>query len=136
MRELKINPLAIVLIVVLGQVIPMGWYGIFAEQWMGMNNLTQEAAQGVGAKAYVTSIVSNLAMALMMALLFKRLRVESLTDGLLIGAGIGFVFHLLPTMASNLFSIRPYELSWIDGGYYVIVTALAGAILGAWRKYA
>jgi Protein of unknown function (DUF1761) len=135
MRELKINPLAILVIVVLGQLIPMGWYGIFAEPWMKYSGVTQEMAESGGAAPYITSIVSTLAMALMMAMLFRRLRVESLMDGLLLGAGIGFAFHLLPNMTSNLFSFRPYELSWIDGGYYVVVTALAGAILGAWRKY-
>jgi hypothetical protein len=52
------------------------------------------------------------------------------------GGGHWFCFYLLPTMINNLSSFRPYELSWIDGGCNIVIYAIAGAILGGWRKYA
>ncbi len=136
MRNLKINTLAIVVITILGQVIPMGWYTLFNQKWMDLNELTAEAAANVGPKTYISSIIASAIIATMMALLFRRMRVESLQDGLVTGTGIGFVFTFLPTMINNLFSFRPYELSWIDGGCNIVIYAIAGAILGGWRKYA
>lgn len=135
MKQLKINHAAVWVIVVLGQIIPAVWYGIFAEPWMEMNNLTEEMALSGGMSPYIVSIITSIAFAYMLAWVFIRMGVESLMDGLKTGFIMGFPIAILGTMTVNIFSIRPYGLAWIDGGQNLIIWILAGIILGSWRKY-
>lgn len=136
MNNLKINHAAVWVIVVLGQVIPATWYGIFAEPWMAMNNLTMEQATSGGSAPYIVSIVTSIAFGYMLAWVFVRMRVDSLMDGLKTGFIMGFPIAILGTMTVNMFSIRPYGLAWIDGGMNLILWVVAGIILGAWTKKA
>ncbi len=136
MKELTINHLAVWLIVVIGQLIPALWYGLFSESWMAYNELTMdyiEANQRV--TPYIASIVSSVIFAYVLAWVFKQMRVESALNGLAIGLLMGFAFTHLPLLIQNLFSFRPYGLSWIDGGVNLVIWGVAGAILGGWRKY-
>jgi hypothetical protein len=34
-----------------------------------------------------------------------------------------------------MFSFRPYELTWVAGGFNLVGLTIVGFILGAWRKY-
>lgn len=137
MKSLKINYLAILACVVLAQVIPAIWYTVFSDQWMAANKLTMEfVEQNVSSTPYLVSLVHSLLFSLVLAWLFRRMKVESGIDGLQIGLAIGFAFVLMEHMTVNAFSYRPYYLSWIDGGCTAIVIPICGFILGAWRKYA
>lgn len=136
MKELKINHLAVWVIIVLGQVIPMTWYIIFAGQWMKYNGLTREQVeQNSSPMPFVASIVSSIVFGYVLAWIFVRMRVASVKDGAIAGLAMGFAFTHLPNMVNNFFTQRPYELSWIDGGINMIIFVIAGAILGGWRKY-
>ncbi len=135
MKQLKINHAAVWIIVVLAQAIPAVWYGIFAEPWMEMNNLTEEMATSGGSTPFIVSIISSVALTYMIAWVFVRMNVDSLMDGLKTGFIMGFPIAILSTMTVNMFSIRPYGLAWIDGGAQLIIWVLSGIILGAWRKY-
>ena len=135
MKDLKINHLAVWLIVVLGQVIPMGWYSLFAEPWMKYNDLTMEFIEAnESSTPYFASIVSSIIFAYVLAWVFQRMNIASAVDGLLSGLLMGFAFTFLPAMIQNLFSFNPYPLSWIDGGVNLIIWAVAGLILGGWKK--
>jgi hypothetical protein len=135
MKQLKINHAAVWIIVVLAQAIPAFWYGIFAEPWMEMNNLTEEMATSGGATPFIVSIISSVALTYMIAWVFTRMNVDSLMDGLKTGIIMGFPIAILSTMTVNMFSIRPYALAWIDGGAQLIIWIITGIILGAWTKY-
>lgn len=136
MRTLKINYLAVLVIVILSQVIPALWYGAFADQWMAYNNLTLDfIEENASTTPYIVAIVNSIFFSLAMAWVFKRMNVKSALDGLKIALIMGFPFALLSTMTTNMFSFRPYELTWIDGGVNLVIFLVAGLILGAWRKY-
>lgn len=55
--------------------------------------------------------------------------------GLITGLILGATFNMASLITINMFSFRPVELAVIDGGANVLVFAVAGLILGAWRKY-
>lgn len=135
MKSLKINHLAVVAIVILGQVIPALWYGLFAEKWMEFNGLTPEEAMSGGATPYISSVVTSVVFAYVIAWLFRRMQVESAIDGLKTAVIMGIPFSLLNHMTTNFFSLRPYGLAWIEGGGELLIWAFAGLILGGWRKY-
>ncbi|MEQ9217782.1 MAG: DUF1761 domain-containing protein [Cyclobacteriaceae bacterium] len=134
MKELKINHGAVWVIVVLGQAIPMLWYGIFSEQWMSLTGLTEEDAMSGGSTPYVVSIVTAIAFGYMLAWVFKRMNVRTWTDGLKTGFIMGFPIAILGTMTMYLFSMQPYALTWIDGGQNLIIWTVSGALLGGWTK--
>ena len=136
MRALKINHLAVWAIVILGQIIPAGWYGMLSEKWMSLNGLTMEMIEeNASTTPYIASIVSSIIFAYVLAWVFKEMKVESAVKGLVVGLVMGFAFTHLPHLIQNLFSFRPYALSWIDGGVNLIIWAVAGLLLGGWRKY-
>ena len=136
MRKQSVNLWAVLVCVVIGQVIPALWYGTFSEQWMALNGFTMEQIKSATSPIpYLASIVSTSFMAYTMAWVFTKIPVKSLTMGFLIGLLFGIVFVLFETIVKDMFSMRPLALSLINGGVSVIVYALTGAILGAWRKY-
>ncbi len=65
----------------------------------------------------------------------KTLKIESILDGLKTGFIMSIPFFLFYNIMENLFTSRPYPLSWIDGGYGIILLSVSGLILGAWRKF-
>lgn len=136
MRKQSVNLWAVLVCVVIGQVIPALWYGTFSEQWMALNGFTMEQIKSATSPVpYLASIVSTSFMAYTVAWVFTKIPVKSLTMGFLIGLLFGIVFVLFETIVKDMFSMRPLALSLINGGVSVIVYALTGAILGAWRKY-
>lgn len=136
MKRLKFNHLAIWVAIILSQAIPLGWYTLFEGRWMTLNNLTAEYVDANQSSwLFVTSILGGVLSMYVLAWIFKRLPIESGRAGLLTGLIIGATFNMVSLITINMFSFRPIELAFIDGGANVLVFAVAGLILGAWRKY-
>ena len=135
MKELRINYLAVAAIVVLGQVIPAMWYTLMQEKWMILNNLTMEMGQKSGSTPYISSVIHSIFFGGVLAWLFVRLKIESAMDGLTTALIMSIPFTVLDSMTLNFFSIRPYELTWIDAAPELVMWAIAGILLGSWRKY-
>lgn len=101
-----------------------------------MNGFTEEQVKAATSPVpYLSSIVSTSFMAYTMAWIFTKVLVKSMTMGFLIGLLFGIVFVLFERIVKDMFLMKPLALSLIDGGVSVIVYAVTGAILGAWRKY-
>ena len=81
MKDLKINHLAAVIAIVLHQVISATWYGLFAEKWMALNNLTMADAEAAGNMPYVVAIIAAAVTVYTMAFLFPKLNVDSAVKG-------------------------------------------------------
>ncbi|MFN8353443.1 MAG: DUF1761 domain-containing protein [Spirosomataceae bacterium] len=136
MRSLKINYLAVLVGVVISQALPAVWYSIFADKWMAANNLTMEAIQGSDSPInYLISTITGAIAVVTMAYLYKRMKVDSAFEGLMWGLLLGFAFIYTDDITVNMFSMRPYVLTLINGGASTLTTGLVGLVLGAWRKY-
>ncbi|MCB0583163.1 MAG: DUF1761 domain-containing protein [Phaeodactylibacter sp.] len=136
MKKLKFNHLAIWCCIILSQIIPLAWYSIFQGRWMTLNDLTQEYIEANQSSwLFAISILGGILSIYVLAWLFRRLPVESGRAGLITGLIIGAAFNMVSLVTINMFSFRPVELAFIDGGANVLVFAMAGLILGAWRKY-
>ena len=85
--------------------------------------------------SYISSVIYSAGLALVLAWIFRRMNVQSAMDGLKTGLYMGITLSLFYNIMMNLFSMRPYPLSWIDGGAGIIMFAISGLILGGWRKY-
>ena len=115
------------------------WYSIMAAPWMAaigktMEELTRE--QGVSPVPYVVGFVAILVMCYTLAWLMHRLQAATLVSGLRLGAivAIGFI---AATLALNYgFEARPVTLWLINSVYVIVGLALAGAIIGGWKRAA
>lgn len=134
--ETKINYLAVGILTIVGMVVSAFWYGLFAEPWMEMNNLTMADAEGGPGWIYGVALVASFALFMTLAWLFQHLKVSSLTQGLAIAALLFVGFLFLNTITKNLFSFRDFGLSLIDSGDSFLNFLIGGAVLGSWRKKA
>jgi hypothetical protein len=135
MKTLKINLLAVLVCVVAGQILPMIWYGILSKPWMEAANLTEADAMKAGPTAYIVSIIAAAAAAYLLAWLFTKIPVTSAQSGFMTGLLLGTGFIFLEIITQDMFQLKPLALSLINGGQTVLVYAVMGLILGAWRKY-
>lgn len=138
MKQLTINWLAILASVVALFALGFLWYGpIFGEQWMHMVglDLAKVEANPPSTGLWISNLISTVVPVYALAWLCKELKVETVLKGAAIGLLIAFAFNHLPNMTGNMFADRPYGLAWITGGFSMVGMAIAGAILGGWRKY-
>mgnify|MGYP005847107113 FL=1 len=84
---------------------------------------------------YIASVIGSIIITYTMAHLFTKMNITTGIQGLLTGALIGFAFTHIPNIVTSQFEFRPYALSWINGGVNIIIYAITGFILGAWKKY-
>ncbi|MDP5170959.1 MAG: DUF1761 domain-containing protein [Bacteroidia bacterium] len=138
MRTLQINHLAVLAAVVALSGFGALWYGpLMGDQWMrlvGLDMATIEA-NPPGIEVWISNLVSTVIPVYVLAWLFVELKVETVVKGAMLGLVIGFAFFFLRNLTGNLFAQQPYGLTWVDGGYNMACFLMAGAILGAWRKY-
>jgi len=131
-----INYLAVLVAAAAGWALGMPWYMAFAKPWLAANKLTREAiAQHHGKSSRALPLVlafgACLLMAWVLAGLIGHIGPVTLRSGLISGlfCWAGFV---LPTMlVNNSFAMRSRVLLIIDGGYWLAVLALMGAIVGS-----
>lgn len=138
MRTLQINHLAVVACLVVLSVLGFLWFGpLFGDPWMEYNGLDMAGmeANPPSIATWITNFIATLIPVYVLAWLFVQMNVETLAKGALIGLVISFAFVHLSFMTGNMFAGRPYGLTWIDGGHTMVAMTIAGAILGAWRKY-
>ncbi|HEY7787486.1 MAG TPA: DUF1761 domain-containing protein [Casimicrobiaceae bacterium] len=115
------------------------WYSVMAAPWVAaigktMAEITRE--QGGSPLPYVVAFVAILVMCYTLAWLMQRLQAQTLTGGLRLGAivAIGFI---TATLALNYgFEARSVTLWLINSAYVVVGLALAGAIIGGWKRAA
>lgn len=139
MGTLKINHVAVWVGVVLLSLLGFMWYGpLFGDAWMSYVGLDKVAVEAnpPGAGIWISNTIATIIPLYTLAWIFVRLRVESALQGAIVGLLIGFSFVFLSDMTGDMFAQRAYGLSWITGGYSMTALALAGVLLGGWRKYA
>ncbi len=137
MKTLKINILAIALLAIVMQLTNMAWYSLAGDRWLelaGLKNVTDMAA-ATSPLAYVASIVNAGLFCFMLAWVFTKIRVESALQGVLIAISFYGCFVFFEAMTKDLFHLRPLMITFINEGINFINYTLAGAVLGAWRKY-
>lgn len=135
-RDLKLNHLAIIILALVYMPISALWYGLFAQPWLAYNGLTAEEAQAVNPVVYLIAFAGAIVLYYGMAILFRRMRIESAQAGALSASLIWLAFLFTQGLTQNLFSIEAWQLAFIDQGNTFVSIVLGGAVLGAWRKYA
>lgn len=111
------------------------WYGIFSRQWMDATGLTAEDIKpGTGPviAPYVNAFLAELVMAVMLAGLLLTLGGghTNAKAGLLTGVLVWLGFIMSALVVNHSFQGAPKTLTLIDGGHWLGVLLVQGAVLG------
>lgn len=135
MENMIINHLAVWVAAVSAFMIGGLWYSpvLFNKQWMKANRFSEaDVAGGNPGVIFGISFVMSLIIAYNLAFFLGDANTNwswGLTAGLLAGAG-----WVVPSMVIvSLFERRPFSYMLVNGGYIVILFAVNGLIIGAWR---
>jgi len=138
MNYCGINFLAVIVAAFLANALGGLWYSplMFQKKWMELLGIdaakAEEMKVGMG-KAFAASLLSELVMSSMLAVIMVFLPGMSLLNGMAAGllVWMGFV---LPTGGLNyLFQGKPFKLYIIDMGYHAAALMIMGGVLGMWR---
>ncbi len=115
------------------------WYGVLSKQWMAAIGFTPADMQGPDGKPkiplapMIVSFIAELVMAIILAGVIAHTAKKGVTisSGALVGAicWLGFVITTLAT--NHAYGKAKPLLTIIDGGHWLGVLLLQGAILGA-----
>lgn len=109
------------------------WYMSLAEPWMKAANIPRDEdgkpKGGQNPKIFAMTFVLQLVVAGMMRHVFALAGIDGVAKGLVAGLGIG-LFFISPWIAiNNLYGMRPFRLTLIDGGYATLACAVMGLVL-------
>jgi len=132
-----VNYLAIVIAAIVAWVAGAVWYTILGKAWTQAQGLSAEKMHAQRAKpgAYLPFIycfVAELVMAWVLAGLMAHLGAGQVTllNGIISGAFCWLGFVITTLLVNTSFAMRDMRLIWIDGGHWLIVLLLMGAIIG------
>lgn len=133
-----VNYLAVLIAAVASWLAGAVWYMAFAKPWMTAIGKTPEEMEDCKKKPgsflpFVYAFVAAAILAWVLAGLLAHLGSGQVTvrNGVVSGlfCWLGFVFTTM--LVNNSFGMRSPMLLLIDGGYWLLVLVLSGAIIGA-----
>jgi hypothetical protein len=131
--------LGILIAAVAGFAFGAAWYTALSRQWLAARGMTEtevKAKAGSSPLPFVVSFIALLIMALMLSGVLVHLALGGMAISVRSGAIAGFLLWLgfvITTMAVNhAFQGERRALTLIDGGHWLGVLLIQGAILGWW----
>ena len=127
--------IAAIVFLVLGAI----WYTVLSARWLAAIGKTMEqitAEQGGSPLPYVIGFVAILVMCYALSWLIERLQATTLAGGLQLGAAVAAGFIAANLALNYGFEWRSVTLWLINGAYAVVGLAIAGAIIGGWKRRA
>lgn len=112
------------------------WYSpvLFGKAWQKESGLTEESIKNANMPLiFGTSAVMMIIMSAGLALFFQGDETMNAMKGLKMGLMAGLLFVATSTAINYLYQRKSFRLWLIDAAYQVVLLALAGAIVGAWR---
>ncbi len=136
----EVNYLAVIAATFIAAALGALWYSpvLFAEAWMKANGHTPEKMEAMKnvrspAVAVAVSVVCNLAIAFVIALLSVWIGIAGWMEGLGLGLLIWAGFAAPLALSANMFSGKPLAAFVIDASYQFVYLALMGLVIGFWR---
>jgi hypothetical protein len=138
MNFLAVNYLSILLAAAAAWLFGAAYYGPLGKMWVEAQGKTMEAFKleqaakaGLAAAApFILSFAAEILMAYVFYGVMAHIKAFTLRAGLISGAFIWFGFVLTTLAVNNAFSGRRPALTAIDGGHWLGVLLIIGAIVG------
>jgi hypothetical protein len=115
------------------------WYTVLSSRWLAAIGKSMEqlgADQGGSPLPYVIGFVAILVMCYSLSWLIERLHATTFAAGMRLGAAVAAGFVAANLALNYGFESRPVTLWLINGVYAIVGLALAGAIIGGWKRRA
>ena len=128
---MEINILAVIVAAVASWLVGAAWYGILGKQWQAALGWKEGDPRPHPAVPMIVSIVAELLMAFMLAGLIFHMGGPALVRGMIAGALIWLGFVLTTGVVNNAFQGKRLALNVIDGGHWLLVLVVQGAVIGA-----
>lgn len=129
-----VNWIAIGLAILVSMAIGAGWYGAFARPWIAANGFNEEQIKAVNENSnpsiYVVAVVCHLIMAFVLSGVIFHAGSASLVNGVLSALLIWFGFVVTTMSVNHRFQSKPWSLTIIDAGHYLLVMIAQGGIIG------
>jgi hypothetical protein len=130
-----VNYLAIVIAAVVAWLAGAGWYMAFGRTWMAALGMTPEKMQAARGEPgaylpFIYAFVAELVMAWTLAGLLGHIGPLTVRNGIISAAFCWLGFVMAAMLVNNSFAKRDWRLIWIDGGHWLLVLLLMGAIIG------
>jgi hypothetical protein len=130
-----VNYLAIVMAAVVAWLAGAGWYMAFGRTWMAALGTTPEKMQAARGEPgaylpFIYAFVAELVMAWTLAGLLGHIGPLTVRNGVISAAFCWLGFVMAAMLVNNGFAKRDWRLIWIDGGHWLLVLLLMGAIIG------
>lgn len=133
MRTVRLNWLAVLVIVIVHFALGAAWYSVLAEPWMAaLGKSADDFANGSPAiylLPIAASVLNTFLLALIMGLAGEYTVSGGVKWGLLLFVGLVFPFSLV----HDTFSTFPFMLTLINTGNQLVSLLLAGVVLGVLR---
>lgn len=130
-----INYIAVIIATLAGFGLGAVWYLVLGRAWMGALGKTKEelSREQGAAKAlpFVISLVALFVMALMLAGLMGHLGNVTVRGGVISGLFMWIGFVITTMGVNHAFSGAKPMLTLIDGGHWLAVLVVMGAVIGA-----
>jgi hypothetical protein len=133
---MELNYLGILAAAIAAWVAGSIWYGVLSKPWIAALGWTQADVTGPDGKRrmpivpMITSFIAELIMATGLAGLMEHLGGLQLEIGVVTGAACWLAFVITTQAVNNGFQKRSVALTIIDGGHWLVVLVLEGAVLG------
>mgnify|MGYP000324289483 CR=1 FL=1 len=130
----NVNVIAIIIATIVSMAIGAGWYGSLAKPWMEAARFTEaeraEVNKGGSPVIYVIAAITHLIMAYILSGVIYHAGGFSIFTGVLSAFLIWAGFVLTTMTVNHRFQMKPWSLTAIDSGHYLLVMLAQGAILG------
>ena len=131
-----VNYLAIVIAAVVAWLAGAAWYTAFSKSWIAALGITPAEMDAAKRRPraflpFIYVFIAELVMAWILAGLLGHVGALTLRGGIISAAFCWLGFVITTIVVNNSFAQRDSRLSWIDGGHWLMVLLLMGAIIGA-----
>lgn len=127
-----INYLAIIVAAIAGYAVGAAWYGTLGQRWMKAARIAPGSAK-TSTSLVVTSFVALMVMAWMLAGLVGHLGPGQVTirNGMISGLFVWAGFVATTLAVNHRYGGFGWDLTAIDGGHWLAVLLVMGAVIGA-----
>jgi hypothetical protein len=134
-QTMDMNYLAILAASVAGWLVGAVWYGVLGKAWMAASGKSEAeiasatTARKMPAGPMILAFIAQVVMTAMFAGLLGHLGYRTAHQGAIAGALLWLGFVITTQAVNNAFQMRKPMLTVIDGGHWLVVLAVQGAIL-------
>jgi hypothetical protein len=129
-----VNYFAVIIAALAGFGLGAVWYMVLSRPWMQAVGKSEAEIKKEGpaqALPFVIALVALFVMAWMLAGIMGHLGQVSVRGGLISGFLVWLGFVITTMGVNHAFSGAPTKLTLIDGGYWLAVLLIQGAVIGA-----